>query len=107
MDNEIERTDLVTLIDDEGLEHQFAVIDVFPFKQKQYAILVPVIYDAENQAAEPELADDAYIFRIEQDEAGGEEYLVEVGDEAEWLEAAEEWEKRNKSMEETMDEDEE
>jgi len=99
LDNNDARTDLVTLIDDEGLEHEFAVIDIFPFKEKRYAILVPVIYDAENQAAEPELADDAYIFRIEQDEAGSEEFLVEVEDETEWIEAVQEWEKRSKAIE--------
>ena len=102
MDND-ERTGLVTLVDDEGLEHEFAIIDIFPLNQKRYAILVPVNYDSENESGEPDLAEDAYIFRIDEDEASGNETLVEVEDEAEWNEAAREWENRTENMDEDED----
>lgn len=100
-----ERTDLVTLIDEEGNEHEFAVIDIFPVKLKQYAILVPVSYDEAEEDEEIDLADDAYIFRIDFSEEGGEETLVEVEDEAEWNEVAAEWESRIQVLEEEDEKD--
>jgi uncharacterized protein YrzB (UPF0473 family) len=102
-ENGEERSDLVTLVDEEGIEHEFAVIDIFPVNLKQYAILVPVSYGEEGEAEdddEIDLAEDAYIFRVDVNEEGGEETLVEVEDEAEWNEVAAEWESRVHALEE-------
>ena len=104
MENGEERTDVITLIDDEGNEHDFAVVDIFPVKMKQYAILVPVRYDEETDEEELDLNEDAYIFRIDVNEESGEESLVEVEDESEWNEVAQEWENR---VQESDPEDEE
>ncbi|MEW5784827.1 MAG: DUF1292 domain-containing protein [Bacillota bacterium] len=100
MENGEERTDLVTLVDEEGNEHDFTIIDIFPVNLKQYAILVPVNYEAEQEDEEINLDDDAYIFRIDLDEENGEETLVEVEDEAEWNQVALEWENRIQSLDE-------
>lgn len=104
MENGEERTDVVTLVDDDGNEHDFAVVDIFPVRMKQYAILVPVRYDQETDEEELDLDEDAYIFRIDVDEESGEESLVEVEDESEWNEVAQEWENR---VQETDPEEEE
>ncbi|MGQ9779416.1 MAG: DUF1292 domain-containing protein [Bacillota bacterium] len=72
-----ETTDLVTLVDEEGNEHQFELIDVIEVDERRYAIMTPV--EEEDAAEEGE----AYIFRLETDE-NGEEILVDVEDEDEF-----------------------
>ncbi|MDY6826386.1 MAG: DUF1292 domain-containing protein [Bacillota bacterium] len=92
-DNGEERTDILVLVDEEGNEHDFAMVDRFPVDLKEYAILVPVIYvEKDEQNAEIDFEDDAYIFRIEM--AEGEEMLVEVDDDTEWDVVAAVWGER-------------
>lgn len=92
-DNGEKRTDIVVLLDEEGNEHDFALVDRFQVKMSEYAILVPVLYaEGEDDSDELELEDDAYIFRIDLEQ--GEETLVEVDDEHEWNEVAAVWEER-------------
>ncbi|MBS3943198.1 MAG: DUF1292 domain-containing protein [Dethiobacter sp.] len=98
MENGEERKDIVTLLDDDGSEHDFAVIDIFSLNMKQYAILVPVRYADQMDEDDEESDDEAYIFRIEAHEESGEETLVEVVDEAEWNQVAKEWESRAKEF---------
>ncbi len=86
-----ERTDILVLVDDEGNEHEFALIDRLQVDLYDYAILVPVRYHEEEDDY-IDLEDDAYIFRIEAGEE--EDALVEVEDEAEWAKVAELWEER-------------
>lgn len=95
-DNGEERTDIVILIDEDGNEHDFALVDRFPVDLKEYAILVPVIYLEEDEEDSIDLEEEAYIFRIDLDE--GEETLVEVDDEFEWDQVAMVWEERMQSM---------
>ncbi len=95
-DNGEERTDIVILIDEDGNEHDFALVDRFPVDLKEYAILVPVIYLEEEEEDTIDLEEEAYIFRIDLDE--GEETLVEVDDEFEWNQVATVWEERMQSM---------
>jgi uncharacterized protein YrzB (UPF0473 family) len=105
VENGEERTDVITLVDDDGNEHDFAVVDIFPVKLRQYAILVPVHYGDETDEEELDLNEDAYIFRIDVNEESGEETLVEVEDESEWNEVAQEWENRVQELEPDEEED--
>lgn len=98
MENGEERKDIITLLDDDGSEHDFAVIDIFSLDMKQYAILVPVRYADEMDEEDEDLDEEAYIFRIEVHAESGEETLVEVEDEAEWNQVAKEWESRAKEF---------
>jgi len=104
-DNGEERTDIVVLVDEEGNEHDFALVDRFQVDLNEYAILVPVLYlEEEIDTDDIDLEDEAYIFRIDLDE--GEEILVEVEDEIEWNQVAAIWEERVQSLEyEDDDED--
>lgn len=95
-DNGEERTDIVTLVDEDGNEHDFALVDRFPIELNEYAILVPVVYLEEDEEDTIDLEEEAYIFRIDLDEDG--EILVEVDDEIEWNQVATIWEERLKSM---------
>ncbi len=105
VENGEERTDVITLVDDDGKEHDFAVVDIFPVQMKQYAILVPVRYDEETDEEELDLNEDAFIFRIDVNEESGEETLVEVEDETEWSIVAQEWENRVQEMDPEEEED--
>lgn len=103
-DNGEERNDLVVLIDEEGNEHDFALIDRFEYDFKEYAILVPVTsLEAETLEEEADFEEEAFIFRIDLDE--GEETLTEVDDETEWNEVATVWEERVQNLEDEDDEE--
>ena len=94
-----EREDVVVLVDEEGYEHQFAVVDVFQVKENQYAILVPVSGELGEDGDElDEESEEAFIFRLV--ERDGEQALEEVDEEEEWQQVAEEWEIRLRKMEE-------
>ena len=98
-----ERTDIVVLIDEEGNEHDFALVDRFPVDMNEYAVLVPVLYLDEDGEEEPDLDEEAYIFRI--DVSDGEETLVEVEDEVEWNEVAAVLQERMENFEYEDDEE--
>lgn len=95
-----ERTDLVILVDEEGNEHDFALIDRFQVETGEYAILVPVTHSesGDNGQATGLEEEEAFIFRIDKDEDDNEEFLVEVEDEIEWSTVAAVWEERLQSM---------
>ncbi len=96
-----ERSDLVILVDEEGNEHDFALIDRFLVETEEYAILVPVAQSesGDNGQAAGLEEEEAFIFRIDRGEDEEEEFLVEVEDEAEWNTVASVWEERLQSME--------
>jgi len=99
-----ERTDIVVLVDEEGNEHDFALVDRFQVDINEYAILVPVMYPDDGENGEAiDFEEEAYIFRIDLDE--GEEMLVEVEDEEEWNQVASIWEERAESIEFDDEED--
>ncbi len=105
-DNIASRNSLVTLTDDYGNEHDFAIIDLFEVDETRYAIMLP-IYESGEEGAEPEVdfEEDAYIFRVETDEQDGEELFFEVDDEKEWEKVALAWEDRLKTMDEEGSDD--
>ncbi len=90
--------DVVLLVDEDGNEHEFLLLDRFEVNQGNYAILVPVLESENGENGEAfEHEEEAFIFRI--DENAGEEVLVEVDDENEWKIVAAVWEKRVKNFE--------
>ncbi|MDR5658107.1 DUF1292 domain-containing protein [Serpentinicella sp. ANB-PHB4] len=62
-----ERDDLITLVDEDGVEQDFDVIMTLEVEEKEYAILSPVDADEE---------EDAYIFKLVEDGKG--EYILEA-----------------------------
>jgi uncharacterized protein YrzB (UPF0473 family) len=73
---------VITLVDEEGQEHDFEVLDVIEVDGLEYAILLPVGQDEE--------AAEAIILKFSQDEEGNE-ILVDPEDE-EWEKVADIWE---------------
>ena len=49
MDNTMDYgADILTLVDDDGVEHQFEVADTMDYEDHQYMALVPVFDEAED-----------------------------------------------------------
>lgn len=74
---------LVTLIDEEGNEQEFEVIEIFEVDGTEYvAIALP---EEEAEADD----DEVMVFRLEVDEKTGEEILHDIEDDDEWNKVAE------------------
>jgi uncharacterized protein YrzB (UPF0473 family) len=76
-----EPDEIITLVDEEGAEHDFTVVDIINVDQSEYAILLPV----------EEESDEAIILKFSQDEDGNE-LLVDIEDDDEWEKVADAWE---------------
>jgi uncharacterized protein YrzB (UPF0473 family) len=72
----------VVLMDEEGVEHEFEVLDILEVDGAEYAILFPV-EEGDNE----DEADEAIILKIGVDE-NGEEILYEIEDDEEWEKVA-------------------
>ena len=69
--------DLLTLIDDDGQEHEFEIIDELENDEGHFMALVPTQQDPEDMASD---AETYYIFEVVEED--GEEQLQEVEDDA-------------------------
>ena len=75
----------IVLVDDDGEEHTFIMLDAIEVEGSQYAILQPTDDDLEDDM-EPE----AVILKIEFDE-NGDEILTEIDDDDEWEKVVDIW----------------
>ena len=85
-----EAEEVITLVDEEGAEHDFTVIDIIEVDGSEYAILLPV----------EEEEDEAIILKFTRDDDGNE-LLVDIEDDEEWEKVADAWEEM--MAEEEMD----
>ena len=76
MDNEY-TPDIVTLVDDDNVEHSFEILDIIECEEGVFYALTP-IYDS----AEESLSESSEYYIMEKVEEDGEEFFVEVEDEA-------------------------
>ncbi|MGC7847770.1 DUF1292 domain-containing protein [Desulforudis sp. 1088] len=76
--------EVITLVDEDGEEHDFSVLDILEVDGEEYAILVPV--------ADDEQEDEVVIFKFAEDEEGNE-ILIDVEDE-EWEKVADAWQEK-------------
>ncbi len=91
-----ERNEVLTLVDEEGKEHLFSIVDLIVVEEKEYAILLPFEKAEETDGT----ADEAVIFRVLQDEQG--QMLMVVEDDQEWENVATAWEERGGEADEDM-----
>ncbi len=77
-----QETNWITLVDEEGHEHRFNLLNIVEVDEAKYAVMVP-----EEQESEEE-QEEAVIFRIEADEEG-EEVLVDIEDDDEFAKVCE------------------
>lgn len=84
-EHEHEQDEVITLVDEDGRETDFAVIDIVEVEEERYAILLPV------EDGDEEAEGEAIILKFEQDEEGNE-ILVDIEDDEEWEKVADAWE---------------
>lgn len=78
--------DIINLLDEEGNEHEFEIIDAVECDDQQYLALVPVFDDAEDSLDD---SGELVILRVSDDEDdGGEQFLEAIEDEAEYTKVA-------------------
>lgn len=75
-----DHSDKITLIDEEGRQIDFELMDVFELDRQRYAVLMPLDL-ADTKGALEE--DEAVIFRLDTNEEG-EEYFSYIEDDKEW-----------------------
>jgi uncharacterized protein YrzB (UPF0473 family) len=92
--------EVLTLLDEEGSEHSFEVIDILQVNENDYAILLPLEEEKELNSQIGE--DEAIIFRIV-DEGEENQTLMAVEDEDEWELVASAWEEKVKEMDDEED----
>ncbi|MBS3885889.1 MAG: DUF1292 domain-containing protein [Dethiobacter sp.] len=92
--------DIVKLLDEEGQEHSFVVLNIIEVKENKYAIMIPV----EDELSELD-EQEAIVFRI--DENDGEQMLTVVEEGEEWEAVAEAWEEMSRIDEDDEEYDEE
>ena len=70
----------ITLVDEEGHEHRFNLLNVLEVDGLKYAVMVPEVSQGDEE--------EAVVFRIDTDEAG-EEILVDIEDDDEFAKVCE------------------
>ncbi|SHF02310.1 Protein of unknown function [Desulfofundulus australicus DSM 11792] len=88
-EQELELEEVITLVDEDGQEQDFEVIDIIHLDGSKYAVLLPVP-EVDAGAADDEEGE-AIILRFETDEEGNE-ILVDIEDDEEWEKVADYWE---------------
>ncbi len=80
-ENECMEKDVISLLDEDGKEHEFEIVDALELEGKQYLALVP-LYD-ESQAEEAlEDSGELVILQVsEETDEDGEQYLDAIEDE--------------------------
>ncbi|OPX84698.1 MAG: hypothetical protein A4E53_03755 [Pelotomaculum sp. PtaB.Bin104] len=78
-----EQEEVITLIDEEGAEIDFTVIDIIEVDGFEYAILLPL----------EEESDEAIILKIVSGDDGNE-LLVDIEEDEEWEKVADAWEEK-------------
>ena len=73
-----EESNVITLVDEEGNEHRFDLLNIVELDEVRYAVMIPEGTELENVEDE-----EAVIFRIETDDEG-EEVLVDIEDDEEF-----------------------
>lgn len=85
--------DIVSVVDDDGVQHQFEVLDAIETDEGRYVALTP-IYEDPAEA----VADDGELIVLKVVEENGEDLLVPIEDDDEFDEIAEIFEERLAEM---------
>jgi len=90
----VDNEEKIVLVDEDGEEHEFALIDVIEVDGEEYAILEPLDMEEEDEDEA-----DAIILKIGKDE-NGEDILYDIEDDEEWEKVADAWQDLIESDEE-------
>ena len=100
MDNEY-KPDLITLIDEDNVEHNFEILDTIENEKGVFYALYPIFDNAQES-----VEDSGEYYIMEVIEENGEEQLAEVEDEALLYELSAVFEKHFEEMFDSVDEEE-
>jgi uncharacterized protein YrzB (UPF0473 family) len=78
----VDNEEKIVLVDEDGEEHEFVLIDVLEVDGAEYAILEPMELDVEES--------EAIILKVGKDE-NGEDILYDIEDDEEWEKVADRW----------------
>lgn len=78
----VDNEEKIVLVDEEGEEHEFILIDMLEVDGAEYAILEPLDMDVEDA--------EAIILKVTKDE-NGEDILSDIEDDEEWEKVADKW----------------
>ena len=81
--------DIVTVVDDEGNQHEFEIVDAIETDEGRYVALLPIYHDPNEL-----LNDDGELVILTVKEEGGEDLLLPIEDDDEFEEIAEIFEER-------------
>ena len=81
--------DIVTVVDDEGNQHEFEIVDAIETDEGRYVALFPIYHDPNEL-----LNDDGELVILTVKEEGGEDLLLPIEDDDEFEEIAEIFEER-------------
>jgi uncharacterized protein YrzB (UPF0473 family) len=97
-----EQVESFVLVDDEGVEHEFVLIDVIEVDGQEYAILDPV----SDEDSEEDEESDAVVLKIGKDDKG-EDILFDIEDDEEWEKVVDAWQEMLEQEDDDDDENEE
>ncbi len=75
-----EEFESLILVDDDGKEHEFEILEIMEIEDNRYAILLPLGDDYEE--------DEAVIMKMEKDEKDGEDVFCDIESDEEWEKVA-------------------
>ena len=88
-ENERMEKDVISLLDEDGKEHEFEIVDALELEEKQYLALVP-LYDESQAEVALEDSGELVILRVsEEEDEDGEQYLDAIDNEEEYNRVAE------------------
>ena len=89
---------VLVLVDEDGVEHSFDLLDIFEIEENKYAVLFPLNEDC---------AEDEVVVMKYSLDANGEELFADIEDDDEWEKVTEAYDKLIEEYDEDDDEDEE
>ena len=88
-ENERAERDVISLLDEDGKEHEFEIVDALELDDREYLALVP-LYDESQPEAALEDSGELVILRVcDEEDENGEQYLDAIEDEDEYNKVAE------------------
>ena len=89
---------VLVLVDEDGVEHSFDLLDIFEIEENKYAVLFPLNEDC---------AEDEVVVMKYSLDANGEELFADIEDDDEWEKVTEAYDKLIEEYDEEDDEDKE
>lgn len=88
-ENERTEKDVISLLDEDGKEHEFEIVDALELNDNQYLALVPLFDESQAEAALDDSGELVILRVSDEEDEDGEQYLDAIEDEDEYNKVAE------------------